>query len=221
MTDPTYRMSMLPFGTYPNDNGQGEHLGFAVPGMIQEPINALSNLFAHGNFAKGPDYPGNANDMRTLLFSMYGGNALNPASLAEHAGLRDAAQAAYRTARHPLESAVYDGPLPEVSSAHAAMPNPSSDGWFHGIDTPDYHGRTYLGSDTLGIDLPQSLLSRFANDPEGGFDPKYLDAVMSQGRRNDLSTITGGLLSDTGTPSLMGSALAPSGQRPRNSLLDY
>jgi hypothetical protein len=81
--EPTYRMSMLPFGTYPNENGQGEHLGLAVPGMIQEPVNALMNLFAHGNFAKGPDYPGNADDMRTLLFSMYGGNALSPARAAE------------------------------------------------------------------------------------------------------------------------------------------
>jgi len=79
MAEPTYRMSMLPFGTYANPDGT-ESLGLAVPGMIQEPVNALMRLFGSGNFAQGPDYPGNADDMRTLLFSMYGGNAMNPAA---------------------------------------------------------------------------------------------------------------------------------------------
>lgn len=77
--DPAYRMSMLPFGTYPNADGSGEHLGFAVPGMVQEPMNALMNLIGTplhpGTFASGPDYGSNAEDMRTLLETFLGGNA--------------------------------------------------------------------------------------------------------------------------------------------------
>jgi hypothetical protein len=51
--------------------------------MIHQPLMAVERLFGSGNFAKGPDYPGNADDMRTLLFSMYGGNALKPVRAAE------------------------------------------------------------------------------------------------------------------------------------------
>ena len=103
MAEPTYRMSMLPFGTYPNENGQGEHLGLAVPGMIQEPVNALMRLFGSGNFAQGPDYPGNADDMRTLLFSMYGGNAMNPAAVIPKGSL---ASNAFKAAeRLPMDEA--------------------------------------------------------------------------------------------------------------------
>jgi hypothetical protein len=78
-TDPTYRMSMLPFGTYANANGQGEHLGLAVPGMVQEPIDALMRLMgtpsAPGTLWNGPDYGRNADDMRTLIATMFGGGS--------------------------------------------------------------------------------------------------------------------------------------------------
>lgn len=70
---------MLPFGTYPNANGSGEHLGFAVPGMIQETMDALMRLIGTpsnpGTFTQGPDYGSNADDMRTLLETFLGGNA--------------------------------------------------------------------------------------------------------------------------------------------------
>jgi hypothetical protein len=79
-------MTMLPFGTYKNSDGT-ESLGLALPAMIHEPLMAVERLFGTpskpGTFAYGPDYPGNANDMRTLLFSTYGGNALSPARAAE------------------------------------------------------------------------------------------------------------------------------------------
>lgn len=80
-SEPTYRMSMLPFGTYRNQDGT-ESLGFALPAMIHEPMMAVERLFGTpsnpGTFGQGPDAPGNADDMKTLLFSLYGGNAMNP-----------------------------------------------------------------------------------------------------------------------------------------------
>ena len=107
MPEPSYRMSMLPFGTYPNEDGAGEHLGFAVPGMIQEPINALSRLFGTpsnpGTFGQGPDAPGNKEDMTTLLMSMYGGNAMNPAAVIPKGSL---ASNAFKAAeRLPMDEA--------------------------------------------------------------------------------------------------------------------
>lgn len=98
--DPTYRMSMLPFGTYANPDGNGEHFGFAVPGAIQEPLNALARLFgtpSHpGTLWNGPDYGvasdnpersvfPNKQDMATLGATFYGGNALSPIRLLEGA----------------------------------------------------------------------------------------------------------------------------------------
>lgn len=89
--EPTYRMSMLPFGTYANPDGT-ESLGLALPGMIHEPLAALGRLFGTpsnpGTFTQGPDAPGNADDMRSLLFSMYGGNAMNPGRLLEGAAAK-------------------------------------------------------------------------------------------------------------------------------------
>lgn len=84
-TDPTYRASMLPMGTYKNPDGS-ERLGFAWPGMITEPINALSRLADNSRFPDGrigipnPHNLDNQNDALTAVLSMYGGNALNPAS---------------------------------------------------------------------------------------------------------------------------------------------
>jgi len=100
MTDPTYRMSMLPFGTYPNEDGSGEHLGFAVPGMIQEPINAMMRLAQNSVDENGhiaipnPQNVENQNDVLTAILSMYGGNALSPTRLMEGGAMRSAVPSA-------------------------------------------------------------------------------------------------------------------------------
>jgi hypothetical protein len=102
--DPTYRASMLPIATYPNASGAGEHLGLAMPGMIQEPMNALSRLIGSpsspGTLWNGPNSGSNAEDMRTLLESFLGGNATRGMGAVE----RGAVEAA------PKASAVSTGP---------------------------------------------------------------------------------------------------------------
>lgn len=109
--DPTYRMSMLPFATYPNADGSGEHLGFAVPGMIQEPMNALMRLIGTpsnpGTFTQGPGYGSNADDMRTLLETFLGGNATRGMGAVERAapeiGFLDSLKGKYLDYMHPDE----------------------------------------------------------------------------------------------------------------------
>jgi hypothetical protein len=115
--EPSYRSSLLPFATYPNADGSGDHFGFAVPGAIEEPLQALSRLFgtpSHpGTFGQGPDYPGNADDMRTLLMSTYAGNALNPGRMMEGAAARDMPEAvpsAMRPSQEPVGSLWHGSP---------------------------------------------------------------------------------------------------------------
>lgn len=116
-SDPSYRMSMLPFGTYPNENGSGEHLGFAVPGMVQEPMNALMRLIGTpsqpGTFTQGPDYGSNSEDMRTLLETFLGGNATKGAGAVERAapdiGFLDSLKGKYLDYMHPDEYAPIGG----------------------------------------------------------------------------------------------------------------
>ena len=115
MAEPTYRMSMLPFGTYPNENGQGEHLGLAVPGMIQEPVNALMRLFGSGNFAQGPDYPGNADDTGQMHAALQRADLLRLAAQHRSAGR-------HRRARHAAAGAELSAPQPadrRVVARHA------------------------------------------------------------------------------------------------------
>lgn len=78
----TYRSTMLPLGSYRNADGT-ESPGFAWPAMITEPINALSRLAENSRLPDGrigipnPQNSENQQDAMTLLYSMYGGNALN------------------------------------------------------------------------------------------------------------------------------------------------
>jgi hypothetical protein len=113
--DPTYRASMLPIATYPNADGSGEHLGLAMPGMIQEPMNALMRLIgtpSHpGTFGQGPDYGSNAEDMRTLLETFLGGNATRGMGAVER-GAVEAAPAYVR------RKTIYDEPLEPGSAIH-------------------------------------------------------------------------------------------------------
>jgi hypothetical protein len=111
--DPSYRMSMLPFGTYPNSDGS-ESLGLAVPGMIAEPAHALSRLLGTpsnpGTFTQGPDAGSNSEDMRTLLETFLGGNATRGIGAVE----RGAVEAAPMEARAPVSGSVsYPGAISE------------------------------------------------------------------------------------------------------------
>jgi hypothetical protein len=103
MSDPTYRASMLPIGTYPNADGSGENLGLAMPGMIQEPMNALMRLIGTpsqpGTFTNGPDYGSNAEDMRTLLETFFGGQATKGAGAVENSAARSAGRTLYHGTR--------------------------------------------------------------------------------------------------------------------------
>lgn len=80
-----YRGTIAPFGTYTNPDGS-ESAGFAWPGMITEPLNALQRLHENSYTEDGrlgmpnPEYQGNKDDALTALLSIYGGNALNHAT---------------------------------------------------------------------------------------------------------------------------------------------
>lgn len=80
-----YRGTIAPFGTYTNPDGS-ESAGFAWPGMITEPLNALQRLHENSYTEDGrlgipnPQYQGNKDDALTALLSIYAGNALNPAT---------------------------------------------------------------------------------------------------------------------------------------------
>lgn len=80
-----YRGTIAPFGTYTNPDGS-ESAGFAWPGMITEPLNALQRLHENSYTEDGrlgmpnPQYQGNKDDALTALLSIYAGNALNHAT---------------------------------------------------------------------------------------------------------------------------------------------
>jgi len=244
---PSYRMSMLPFATYPNDNGEGEHLEFAAPGMIEEPLNALTRLFGSGNFAQGPDYGSNADDMRTLLFSMYGGNALNPAAAIPKGGLasgivREAAEAAPQrmyhgtgvpedistfqpSAKGSLGPGVYLSKEPDTTLPWANNgPNPR-------IMPVDVSGPIatyddYLSARAAAPDQAATIQALM----DQGYSGAAMDVPGKSGNMNVTNVFKPGsirsattgetLFSDTGRPSLWGSALYQD-QEPRNALLDY
>lgn len=92
-SDPTYRSAMMPVGSYKNPDGS-ESLGFAWPGMITEPINALSRLADNSRFPDGrlgipnPHNLENQNDVLTALLATHGGNALSPTRMLEGAAAR-------------------------------------------------------------------------------------------------------------------------------------
>lgn len=81
----TFRGAIAPLGTYQNPDGT-EDVGFAWPGMITEPLNALQRLHENSYTEDGrlgipnPQYQGNKDDALTALLSIYAGNALNPAT---------------------------------------------------------------------------------------------------------------------------------------------
>lgn len=141
---PDYRMSLLPFGTYPNAAGSGDHLGFAVPGMISEPVNALARLMgtpSHpGTFTQGPDAPGNADDMRTLLETFFGGQAMRGTGAAER-GMAEAANVP-----HQAVITQPSGIAAALSDKHFLKSIDTN--WYHAAqpDFTEFHDPTdYLG----------------------------------------------------------------------------
>lgn len=105
--------------------------GWQVPPAIHEPVNAVTRLMgtpSHpGTFGQGPDYPGNADDMRTLLLSTYGGNALNPVGMAERSGVREIPAAVLSdTGKPSIPGAIVAGAEKSIPAAKPSRP------WFHG-----------------------------------------------------------------------------------------
>lgn len=74
----TNRPAMLPFlGEYTNTATGEKSGGMAWPSMVTEPVQAAQRFIGDGGMwdVENPD---NARDGNTLLWSLYGGNALNP-----------------------------------------------------------------------------------------------------------------------------------------------
>lgn len=215
-SEPTYRASMLPLGTYANPDGT-ESLGLAMPGMIHEPLQALGRLFGTrsnpGTFGRGPDYPGNADDMRNILFSIYGGNALSPGKLAG-SGVKDTAQAAYRTVRHPLEKSAVDPATMAQWQDMARLQREirDSDNYYHGLN----HVLESIGDGKRTN--PGDIVLNESLHPLSTYEKAALNQTL---RRREISESSDGLgalpndtvvlrslFSDTGRPSLFGSAVA-------------
>ncbi|WP_339083863.1 hypothetical protein [Hyphomicrobium sp. ghe19] len=154
-SDPTYRMSMLPFGTYPNADGQGEHLGFAMPGMIQEPINALMRLGQNSRFDDGrlgipnPENLDNQHDTATLIESLFGGNATRGAgatveSAAAHA-LPETPTAirAYHGTGAPITGDKFDAALSKDIGPHFGTPEQANNFALRRSDREGNEGTVY------------------------------------------------------------------------------
>ncbi len=256
---PTYRMSMLPFGTYANPDGT-ESLGLAVPGMIQEPINALMRLAENSRLPDGrlgipnPDNAQNREDVLTGLLSMYG-NAMNPGRLMKGAAAKAAPEAAreapytmYRGAPNadglfPTDRPLFMSSSPDVAGTYAGMfpggPGVSLDDWtkpavgsvapmradFANPLVVDAQGRAWNDIPFNGNWIDSNALSYWARD--AGHDGLVIknvtdhlgapgsvapaDTVVALKRGTVSSPLTGETLySDTGKPSLFGSAIAGS-----------
>ena len=203
--DLTYRMSMLPGATYRNPDGS-ERLEWALPSMITEPIDALYRLGQNSVLPDGrPGIPNpqnveNQNDVLTGLLSLYGGNAMKGVTREAMAlpSLRDTAQGIYRDFKYGNEPSpiVKDRVLAGAEYAPPVSAHPA-------FDPPPMAGSLERGpaNDTLFgslYDVPP-------------FDGSYGDALVEEAKKSfrpNLSVIDGGLLSDTGKPSLFGSAVA-------------
>lgn len=195
----TYRAAMLPMGTYRNDDGS-ESVGWAWPGMINEPYNAFQRLAENSITDDGsigipnPQNPDNQRDVLTGLLSFYGGNALNAATLR----------------RAAVESA---SALPSTRR-HTEMPNGE---WFNydPVKMAASEARDPLQFNEAVGDW--NLMRR-----EGGeitYQNPLIDPEAVFPFANQRST---SLHSDTGRPSLWGSALAAENSKQRRpSIFDF
>ena len=235
--EPTYRMSMLPFGTYANPDGT-ESLGLAVPGMIQEPINALMRLAENSRLPDGrlgipnPENAQNREDVLTGLLSMYGGNAMNPGRLMKGSAARgvetSAPYALYRGAPNAEDLIKSDRPMvmsssPEVAGtyardgsiapAQANFTNPmivdaQGRAW---NDIP--FGNNWTDSNQLAYRARDAghdgLIIKNVTDHAGFSDIPPADTVFALKRGTVTSPLTGETLFSDGLPSIWGNALAP------------
>lgn len=245
--DLTYRMSMLPGATYRNPDGS-ERLEWALPSMITEPIDALYRLGQNSVLPDGrPGIPNpqnveNQNDVLTGLLSLYGGNAMNPAAAIPKGAL---SSGALRTQRmyhgtaaaedfsrfKPSESGslgpgVYLSDNPAFAGTHAGLDDGARvmpldvSGPFASVD--DY--LTTLHANGRNPEAAQNaLLDQGYTGVSGDFGGPNFANVTNVFKPGSIRSATTGetLFSDTGKPSLFGSALAPYQQEPRNALLTY
>lgn len=245
----TYRMSFLPFGTYANPDGT-ESLGLAMPGMIQEPINALMRLAENSRLPDGrlgipnPDNVQNREDVLTGLLSMYGGNAMNPAAAIPKGALASGAL-------RETPQRMYHG---TAAAEDFSRFKPSSEGSFGpGVylsENPAVASERAL-TDTGSRVFPVDAQGPFASIDDyltalhaNGRDPSAAQRALADqgytGVSGDLgsygapkpvtnvfqpgsirSATTGETLYSDGLPSIWGNALAPSQDEPRNALLNY
>jgi len=240
--------------------------GWQVPPAVHEPVNALMRLFGTpsnpGTFTQGPDAPGNADDMRTLLFSMYGGNALNPGRMFEGTAakaaaapdavraLQDAALAskADRQFRKSIDTDWYHAAWPDFQQfndptdylgVHVTRHQPTAldfqaerggpllrmDAPFQKpftmppADSPAYATALREAQDFLpGFDGTKESLEQNAKAFRDALTSRGYDSIVSQdGRLLDDAyeaialnprSLNDAIYSDTGKPTLMGSALA-------------
>ena len=224
--------------------------GWQVPPAVHEPINALMRLAENSRLPDGrlgvpnPDNAQNRDDVLTGLLSMYGGNAMNPAAaipkgaLASGA-LREAPQRMYHgTAAaedfsrfKPSESGslgpgVYLSDNPAFAGTHAGLDDGARvmpldvSGQFASVD--DY--LTTLHANGRNPEAAQNaLLDQGYTGVSGDFGGLNFANVTNVFKPGSIRSATTGetLFSDTGKPSLFGSALAPYQQEPRNALLNY
>lgn len=257
MAEPTYRATMLPIGTYANPDGT-ESLGWAMPGMIQEPINALMRLAENSRLPDGrlgipnPQNPQNQQDVVTGLLSLYGGNAMNPlaavpkGALASNAFKEAAPIRVYRGTSETkpidaLRDRYWASTSPDVAASYArpifGSDNPSvtpADVRFQNPMTVDAGGSFWAqiphNGGTTTTDHLATLAQRNGHDglivknvyDGGGMQGPPADTVLALKHGTVTSPLTGEtLFSDTGLPSIWGSALAPYQEEPRNALLTY
>jgi hypothetical protein len=171
-------------------------------GAVSEPISALQRLAENSVDENGgiaipnPENPQNQQDVLTGLLSLYGGNALNPGRLMEGAAAKaatqDAQMARSLTAAYPGETAAMSHLPPDMwQSVAETNVNPSLTGSGFNRALAASSGYDFGAANVAGK-VPLDAYERAALDQEW---------------RNKVRT-TGELFSDTGKPSLMGSAIA-------------
>ncbi len=157
------RMSMLPLGTYERGTYPGgasqKRMGVAMPAMISEPYNALMRQGAQTGYDDGqfrfpdPRDEQNSRDSETLVWSLFGGNAVKGAmakSPAVRNGLahepmtadvevRNAARNMQRSSTQPTEPYYATPPETPLPMDHASRLRRAKD---LGFDTEKiiYHG---------------------------------------------------------------------------------
>ena len=124
-----HRGAMAPWGVYENQSGDTAS-GFAWPSMITEPLAAGERLFKPGGTFESNPTPESALDMGTVLMSILGNNALNPATALPKNALGMFAGRKAATADHQALA------LAERLAAEGADRNAiwNQTGWFQGPD---------------------------------------------------------------------------------------